>query len=250
MVQSTQVAPGIHRVEHAAVNCYVIEDGDRLALVDAGLPSTWPVVLQVIEELGRRPDDVAVIAVTHAHFDHLGFAARARREIGAPVWVHEDDAYLAAHPYRYKPERNRFVYPLRYPRSIPLLLRMAAAGALNVRGVTDAVRYAADPTQPLDMPGRPFLVHTPGHTDGHCALHFPDRDALISGEALVTLDPYTAATGPQIVSAAATANTRQALASLDALDATGASVVLPGHGEPWTDGVGSAVAAAKARGPS
>jgi len=74
--------------------------GDRLALVDAGLLATWPAVVQVIEEIGRRPDDVDVIALTHAHFDHIGFAARAQRELDVPVWVHEDDAYAAAHPYR------------------------------------------------------------------------------------------------------------------------------------------------------
>ena len=90
----------------------------------------------------------------------------------------------------------------------------------------------------------------PGHTAGHCALHFPTRDTVISGDALVTLDPYTGARGPHIVSAAATADTRQALDSLTGLAQTNARIVLPGHGEPFGGGVASAVQEAIARGPS
>ncbi|HYP24491.1 MAG TPA: MBL fold metallo-hydrolase, partial [Actinomycetota bacterium] len=46
------------------------------------------------------------------------------------------------------------------------------------------------------------------------------------------------------------ADSGQALASLDALAATGAVVVLTGHGEPWTQGVASAVERAREAGPS
>jgi glyoxylase-like metal-dependent hydrolase (beta-lactamase superfamily II) len=71
---------------------------------------------------------------------------------------------------------------------------------------------------------------------------------VISGDALVTLDPYTGHRGPQIVAGAATADSEQALRSLDRLAATGAGTVLPGHGEPWTAGVGTAVELARERG--
>jgi glyoxylase-like metal-dependent hydrolase (beta-lactamase superfamily II) len=43
------------------------------------------------------------------------------------------------------------------------------------------------------------------------------------------------------VAGAATADIDRNLASLDALAATGATTVLPGHGEPWHDGVAAAV---------
>ncbi len=72
---------------------------------------------------------------------------------------------------------------------------------------------------------------------------------LIAGDALVTLDPYTGETGPQIVARAATADTAEAMESLDTLARTSARVVLTGHGEPVLDGVGPAVAAARRRGP-
>ena len=67
-------------------------------------------------------------------------------------------------------------------------------------------------------------------------------------DALVTLDPYTGTTGPQIVASAATADTALAMESLGPIADTGASTVLPGHGEPWTDGVDAAVGHARAVG--
>jgi glyoxylase-like metal-dependent hydrolase (beta-lactamase superfamily II) len=234
-----EVGDGVHLISHAHVNCYVIEDDDGITLVDAGLPTMWPMLLWLLEDRGRRPEDVKALVLTHGHFDHVGFALRAHREWGLPVLVHKQDAYLAAHPYRYKPERNRFLYPFTHPRSLPLLAGMAAAGALKVKGVSET--QVLKPGTAVPVPGRPTVVHTPGHTDGHCILHLPDRDTVLTGDALVTLDPYTGKSGPQIVASAATANTRQSLASLQAITATGAALVLPGHGAPWTHGAAEAV---------
>ncbi|MGY4642344.1 MBL fold metallo-hydrolase [Cellulomonas sp. URHB0016] len=242
----TEVADRVYRLAHAYVSCYLVEDDGELLVVDAGLPNTWPLLAQALRQLRRRPQDIRAVALTHAHFDHTGFAARARAELGVRVWAHEGDFFIAAHPYRYAHENPRALYPVRHPAALRILASMTRAGAWRVPGVQDLVPYPPDGVLPL--PGSPRLVPTPGHTAGHCALHLPDRDAVLSGDALVTLDPYTAQTGPQIVAGAATADSAQALASLDALAATGAAVVLPGHGEPWTDGVVAAVRAARERG--
>lgn len=241
-----EVADGVHRITHANVNCYLVEDDDGVTLVDAGLPSMWPMLLAALEERGRRPDEVRALVLTHAHFDHVGFARRAQREWDLPVHGHPADARLAAHPYRYRSERNRFLYPFSHPRSLPLLGRMAAAGALAVRGVHGL--RTLETGIPLAVPGRPVAVHTPGHTDGHCVLDLPERDAVLSGDALVTLDPYTGRRGPQIVAAAATQDTAVALSSLDAVADTGARTVLPGHGERWTQGAEAAARHARSVG--
>jgi glyoxylase-like metal-dependent hydrolase (beta-lactamase superfamily II) len=239
------VAEGIHLLRHAEVNCYIVQDSERFMLVDAGLPSMWKMMVGALQTLGLAPENATAVVLTHAHFDHLGFANRMQREFGTPVLVHSADAYIAAHPYRYVHEKSRWPYPFRYPRAIPILMRMGLAGALNVKGIRDFRSLGPGPAE--ELPGQPEVIHTPGHTDGHCALYFPRRDAVISGDALVTLDPYTGALGPQLVSAAATANTRMALASLTGLEATGARTVLPGHGDPYRDGILTAVEQARQR---
>ncbi len=236
------VAPGVHRLRHASTNAYLIEEAGSVTLVDALFPASTPHLHRALAAIGRTIDDVRALVLTHAHFDHLGMADELHRG-GMPMWLHPADARIAAHPYRYRAARPRLAYPFRYPASIAILGAMTTVGALQVRGVRE--HRALEHGAVLDLPGSPRVIATPGHTDGHVALALDGRDALLSGDALVTLDPYTAKTGPRVVAAAATADPRQAIASLAALEETGASAVLPGHGEPWLGGIAPAVAAAR-----
>ncbi len=241
-------ADGIHRIEHAHVNLYLIEGArGEYTVVDAGLPGVWSHLGRLLGQVGADPGKVAALVLTHGHFDHVGVASAMQKEWQLPVWTHTDERQLAAHPLRYHHERNRFAVPLTHPRSLPIVARMTLAGALTVRGVEGVTVFDTD--HPLDLPGNPVPVFTPGHTFGHTALHFPERDAIITGDALVNLDPYTGERGPQIVSGAATADSAQALDSLTVLRDTGATIVLPGHGETWTGGIADATDLARRRGP-
>lgn len=243
-----EVAPGVHLVSRAHVNCYLLEDDDGLTLVDAGLPAMWHQLGKAVRGLGLRPRDLRGLVLTHAHFDHVGLARRLQQRLGLPVWAHPADHHLAAHPYRYAHENPRAAYPVRHPAAVPVLLRVAAAGALWVRGVHGVRALETGTTLPL--PGRPRVLATPGHTYGHVVLHLADRDTVISGDALVTLDPYTARTGPRIVAGAATADSALNLRTLDVIAGTGAGTVLPGHGVPWREGAQAAVSLARAAGPA
>ncbi|PJJ72608.1 glyoxylase-like metal-dependent hydrolase (beta-lactamase superfamily II) [Diaminobutyricimonas aerilata] len=247
-VLTRNVAPGIHKLEHAHVNCYLVEDSDGVLLVDTALPRTWLHLISAMEAIERPLSDLRAVVLTHAHFDHVGMARRLQQELGLTVHVHADDEHLAAHPYSYAHETPRLLYPVQYPAAVPVLTRMALAGALAVRGVHE-VAFITD-GQTLDLPGRPRVIHSPGHTFGHCGLHFADRDAVMTGDALVTLDPYTAEIGPQIVAGAATADSAMALLSLEALAETDAARVLPGHGEILRTGIRRAVREALVAGPS
>jgi glyoxylase-like metal-dependent hydrolase (beta-lactamase superfamily II) len=239
------VAPGVHRIEDAFTNWYLVEDDGRLTIVDTGVPTSWESFQDALGKLGRSRSDVAAVVLTHGHFDHVGFAERARSELGVPVWVHEGDVPLTRNPMGYQHERPRRRYMV-IPKALPIMASLVRNRAFWPRPVKQVQRF---PNGTLDVPGSPRVVFSPGHTYGHCALHFPDRDALIAGDAIVTLDPYTGEQGPQIVAGAATANLDLALESLGALEETGAGTVLTGHGPPWREGIAEAARRAREVGP-
>ena len=242
------VAPRIHRVENAYTNWYLVEDDGQVTVVDTGIPASWKSLRSALTQLGRSTGDVAAVVLTHAHADHMGFAERARTELGVSVWVHERETSLARHPLNYEKERGPLGYVLRHPAVLHVGASLLAGGVARTRGLREWRAFSDEPE--LDVPGRPRPVFTPGHTHGHVSLHFPDRDAVIAGDALVTHNPYLGRRGPQIMPGASNVDSRQAIASLQGLADTGAQVVLPGHGEPWRDGVAAAVERAREAGPS
>jgi glyoxylase-like metal-dependent hydrolase (beta-lactamase superfamily II) len=237
-------APGIHRIEDAFTNWYLLEEDGRITVVDTGVPSSWESLHQALARLGRRADQIEAVVLTHAHFDHIGFAERARTELGVPVWVHENDVPLVHHPQQYAHERPRSYYLATQPKALPIVAALLRTRAFWPQPVKQVRRYTGGT---LPVPGSPQVVFTPGHTLGHCSLHLPDRDAVIVGDALVMLDPYRGAPGPKIVSGAATADSERNLEALDALAETGATTLLTGHGPAWRQGAPAAVEQARQR---
>lgn len=241
------VAEGIHRRTLGVANWYLVEEQDRLTIVDAGTPADWRLLLDGLAELGRSLGDVEAILLTHAHSDHTGFAERARSEAGARVLVHEEDADRArgAEPPKNEAGLGRYLLRLEAYRTGFALMRQ---GASKVIPIAEVSTYRDG--EVIDVPGRPRAIHAPGHTEGNCALWLEGRGVLCSGDTIVTRNPMTGRRGPQIMPASFNLDSRQALDSLSALEQAYADVLLPGHGEPWREGVAQAVRAARAAGPS
>jgi len=243
-----RVADGVYRFHSRFVNWYLVEDGERLAAIDAGLPLDWHTLHTAFTSLGRRPGDLAAVVLTHAHVDHLGFAERARRELGVRVYAPLQDADLLKHSWRRaKPERNPLGYA-RFSAGRSAIGAMLATHAFTAKPIRELTTYTDGET--LDVPGSPRVVATPGHTWGHSSLHLEDRDVLFTADALVTCNPYTGETGPRIIASGATSNSAQALLSLDRIAETGVRVLLPGHGDPWRDGAEEAARLARVAGAS
>ena len=51
------------------VNCYLIEETDRLTLIDAALPYSAKGIIKTAQQIGKP---IANIILTHAHNDHIG----------------------------------------------------------------------------------------------------------------------------------------------------------------------------------
>jgi glyoxylase-like metal-dependent hydrolase (beta-lactamase superfamily II) len=243
----TEVAAGIHRLTNGVANFYVIEESGKLVLVDAGAPKDWSLLGQLVQQLGAGLGDLDAVLLTHAHTDHTGFAEQARATTGARVWVHQADVEMARTGKVGPRDGKTSAYLLRaaFWRTALVLGRRGATKIIPIREVS-----AFGDGERLDVPGKPRVVHAPGHTDGSAAILLEDRGILFTGDVLCTHNAYTGRTGPQIMPSGLNTDTQRALASLANLDAITATMLLPGHGEPWTDGVAEAVRRARMAGPS
>jgi glyoxylase-like metal-dependent hydrolase (beta-lactamase superfamily II) len=242
-----QVAEGVHRLTGGVCNFYLIEDGGRLVLVDAGAPRDWDLLVRTLATLGRGLEDLDAVLLTHAHSDHTGFAERARDTASVPVWVHQADEALArgAKPGRNDGRASAYLLRVEFYRTVLSLARRRATRLIPIAEVST---FADGET--LELPGRPRVVHAPGHTPGCAALLLEGRRVLLAGDVLATRNPLTGRVGPQVMPSGLNRDTPMALRSLDALDTITADVLLPGHGEPWTGGASEAARLARLAGPS
>jgi glyoxylase-like metal-dependent hydrolase (beta-lactamase superfamily II) len=242
-----QVSEGIHRLTQGVTNFYLIEESGKYTLVDAGTPADWAFFARSIAGLGSKLADLDAVLLTHAHSDHTGFAERARTETGARVWIHRADEESARTGQAGKHDGKITSYLLRaaFYRTTFSLLRRGGGRMIPIAEVSTF----ADGEQ-IDVPGRPRAVHAPGHTAGSAAILVESRRVLLTGDVMATENPLTGRRGPQIMPSGLNTDTDQALASLDALGGIDADLLLPGHGDPWTQGVAEAVRQAKAAGRS
>jgi len=235
-----QIAPSLHRIGNGHVNAYLVEEAGEVTIVDAGVSGYWSDLPGELAAMGRSLDDVRALVLTHGHSDHIGFAERFRRERSILPAIHELDAAMARGEVKPQGQQSG---KTRIGALVGFLLFGATHGALRTTPLAEVATFGDGAT--LDVPGAPRVVHVPGHSPGSAALHFAGRDALLVGDAFATYAVTSGAVGPQI--APFTSDPAEALASLARIEGIEARWALPGHGEPWTNGVAAAVAAVRTR---
>jgi glyoxylase-like metal-dependent hydrolase (beta-lactamase superfamily II) len=145
----------------AATNCYVVSGDDATGvIVDA--PPDLGAIEQIVERAGIIP--VGLLA-THGHVDHVGGAGAVVGRYSITAYLHPDDEWLASDPA----DQIRWLFGMEVPGDFE---------------VPERYETLAD-GQILDLTGLEIAVlHTPGHTPGHCCFHVPAEGVLFSGDQL------------------------------------------------------------------
>jgi glyoxylase-like metal-dependent hydrolase (beta-lactamase superfamily II) len=223
-----QVADGTYLVHGSNTNWVILTEGDAVTLVDTGYPGDRQLVLDSLAQVGSSPEAVAAVLITHAHNDHLGSAEYLRSAHGTPVYLHEAEVPHARREFLQQVTVGAVLKNAWRPGVLPWMVHALRSGGTEQHPVTAPEPFPG--AGPLDLPGRPVPVHTPGHTSGHCVFHLPDAGIMISGDALVSGHPTSRVKGPQLLPVMFHHERDRAVTSLDVLEALDADVLLPGHG--------------------
>jgi glyoxylase-like metal-dependent hydrolase (beta-lactamase superfamily II) len=223
-----QVADGTYLVHGSNTNWVILTEGDAVTLVDTGYPGDREQVLASLAQVGSSPEAVAAVLITHAHNDHLGSAEYLRAAYGTPVFLHEAEVPHARREFLHQVSLGTVLGNGWRPGVLPWAVHALRSGGTAHVPVTAPQAFPTEGA--LDLPGRPVPVHTPGHTDGHCAYHLPGTGVLISGDALVSGHPTSRVEGPQLLPDMFHHERPRALASLDVLAELEGELLLPGHG--------------------
>ncbi|MFI9825052.1 MBL fold metallo-hydrolase [Streptomyces sp. NPDC052013] len=240
-----QMADGVFLVHGTHTNWVILVEGDAVTLVDTGYPGDRPLLLASLAQVGSAPEAVAAVLLTHAHNDHVGSAEYLRATYGTPVYAHEAEVPHARRDFLHQVGAGQVLLNAWRPGVLPWGLRALRSGGTAHVPVTAPEAFRA--AGPLDLPGRPVPVPTPGHTDGHCAFHLPDAGVLVSGDALVSGHPTSRITGPQLLPRMFHHEPAAAAASLDVLAGLDGDVLLPGHGPAHLGPLREAARTARAR---
>ncbi len=73
----------IHEIAGHIQTLYLVEYPEGFLLLDGGCRCDVDMVLTFIEKLGRRPEELRAVVVTHMHPDHAGGAQLFRKRTGA-----------------------------------------------------------------------------------------------------------------------------------------------------------------------
>ncbi|AOW94312.1 MBL fold metallo-hydrolase [Rhodococcus sp. WMMA185] len=222
-----------------------MRDGDALTLIDGGYPGDVSAVEYAINSLGRSPEDVQGMLLTHAHIDHMGAIVSFHERYRTPVFTDPTEVAHARRDYLEQAKGKDFIPMLHKHGVLPWLLRIARVGATRSLSIDDAQAFGS--SGPLDLPGAPVPVATHGHTSGHSAYHLPQHGVVITGDALVTAHALSKVDGPQLLPQVFDHGKQDTVAALDHLAVLNAETIVPGHGPVVSMHISAAVEQARGR---
>ncbi len=208
-----EIISGVHVLKNSFVNLYLILEPEGLTLIDTGMPKAGAkLVLETLQNLGRKPSDLKRILITHADPDHTGSVQALKAATGASVYASRHDGEKMALGLPGRPGKGivgvltKYLMPAAAPQTADVLL---------------------EDGQELPVLGGLKAIFTPGHTPGHVSYFSSSRKILFAGDSLNTMGgKLQFMAGPFTDDFVAGQNSVRIQAAL------GAEVVCCGHGAP------------------
>ena len=160
MGTDVSVTRHVFRVASGDMHVFLIVLPDGITLIDAGFPGTMELIAETLQELGRWPEDIHNVLLTHSHPDHAAGLAEVEQATRAAAWMHGADAQMvregkAFRPYKLAPGLRNWWFVNRVIKKGPDGYDPAA------------VDHEVVPGETIPVAGGIRAIWTPGHTAGH-----------------------------------------------------------------------------------
>ena len=212
-----EIIPHVYQITLSEVNIMLIAE-EELTLIDTGLRGSARRIVNFIRRLGRSPEEISLIIITHNHLDHAGGLAELKRYTPAKVVLHKADISDDESQLPSPPIAGKLLRIPPFSRFKPLIYVQPNQVDIQVEG--------GEVFSPL---GGLEVIHTPGHTPGSISLFSPKKRLLMVGDALNKLY-RNIQLPPKMVSTDLT----QAIDSVKRIAQLDFDILCFGHGKPIT----------------
>ncbi|MBD7935969.1 MBL fold metallo-hydrolase [Cytobacillus sp. Sa5YUA1] len=219
------------------VNLYVIK-GEKLTLIDAG-PKTeeaWEALQSELNELGLTLSDIEQVILTHHHPDHVGlldYFPADMQIIGHPLnerWLNRTEEFLQQNNDFYQQVLTEFGLIQYYDKVMTRL-----HGELAYFCDRSLAQEICEGDEPPGLKGW-RVIETPGHAQSHIGLLRESDGVYIGGDHLLAhISPNPLMEPPLPGQSERPKSLLQYNESLDKLSRYPLALVLPGHGEVFTN---------------
>ena len=155
--------------------------GEKICLIDAGVSTTSPLLQDYLKKVGRSPEEISFVLLTHAHPDHIGGCLAIKKNSPASFGAHAAEKPWiedVQRQYRDRPILNFFEL---------------VAGPVPVEWeLKDGEMVSWDQGRTLKV------LETPGHSLGSISFFFEEEGALFSGDAIPAAGTLPIYVNPQV----------------------------------------------------
>lgn len=232
-LQMLHVADGVWCLRRPSyVTCsYLVETAGGVTFIDAGMSGSGRDVIEALRHLGRGPDEVEAVLLTHWHNDHSAGAYLLQARHGVPIYGHDRERPSLATGTERRGARDRVRALL--PDWGPFVLAKGLLGETTPW----PIRLDHSLADGELVAGRFEAIETPGHTDGHLAFFDRESSTLFAGDALAVIDGRVRRMAKHVTPDRVRAHT-----SMLRLCDQPMARLCPGHRSPLVDNVAGAMA--------
>ncbi|SEN02991.1 metallo-beta-lactamase class B [Chryseobacterium taichungense] len=150
-----RIAGNLYYVGTYDLASYLIVTNKGNILINTGLADSLPIIKNNIKKLGFKYQDIKILLLTQAHYDHLGAMAELKKETGAKLYVDQGDADVLKSGGKSDYEMGKYGVTFK-PVNPDFILKDKGLVTLGTTKL--------------------MMLHHPGHTKGSCSYIFETKD--------------------------------------------------------------------------